>query len=842
MHSTDTGPVGPADRPRPWALWTRLRRVHLFDYNAAATRFWLALALTGGAAVVAAGVQVAHLPAADVLQVLAWTATVALAAAFPVRLPLSKHSIVVGDVLVFMLLALYGVAPAVLAAAVEGAIAASRTSARLTSRVATPAGAAAAMYASGLLFEAAAPALRGLGMPAAGAHLAALGLAALLYFPASTIPLMQVIHLKNGRSLKLRDWYAQAASMGALYMAASFIAGLLSLSAQQFGHTVAAVSVGVAAAALLLLRSHFAQQSAEHETQAARVQAAEQEAVVNQQRFHAAFTHAAIGMAIVSPEGQILQVNQALCTLLAGPSEQIIGRPFGSLLHTGDAALLQRHTAGVATRSDDSFSIEMRCVGFDLVETWVLLHCGLFGTVGSAQAGLIYQLHDITSRRRAEGELRHIAFHDSLTDLANRNCFHERLNVAVERHRQDPRAGFAVMVLDLDRFKTVNDSLGHPAGDQLLKVVAQRLAAGVRPGDLVARLGGDEFAILLEGIAQPDDLARLGQRLLEALELPVDINGTDVRPVASIGLTFSHTPYRDCDEVLRNADLAMYKAKGEGKGRLALFDTRLTEQLGHKLQLESDLRRAIGEGQLSLAYQPLYLLEPHRLCGFEALARWVHPVRGAISPSVFITLAEETGCIEALTRWAVDEAVRQHALWLRRAPHLGELVMHVNVSGKDLAKPDFVPNVRDVLHRHGMPAHLLVLEITESTLMEHREVALAALAELRALGVKLGIDDFGTGYSSLAYLSTLPFDCLKIDRSFVIGMQHSPQNIEIVRTVVALGRSLNKDVVAEGIETHEQLQRLKQLGATIGQGYLLSRPLAPNKVDELLLEPAVCPA
>jgi EAL domain-containing protein (putative c-di-GMP-specific phosphodiesterase class I) len=299
--------------------------------------------------------------------------------------------------------------------------------------------------------------------------------------------------------------------------------------------------------------------------------------------------------------------------------------------------------------------------------------------------------------------------------------------------------------------------------------------------------------------------------------------------------------YREPDEVLRDADLAMYKAKADGKGRLALFDASLTEQLGHKLQLEGDLRRAIGEGQLSLAYQPLFHLEPYRLCGFEALARWVHPTRGTISPGVFITLAEETGCIEALTRWAIDEAVRQHAVWSRQAPDQSELVMHVNVSGKDLAKPEFVSHVRGVLEHHGLPAHLLVLEITESTVMEHRDAALRALGELRDLGVKLGIDDFGTGYSSLAYLSILPFDCLKIDRSFVIGMQKSPQNVEIVRTVVSLGRSLNKDVVAEGIETHEQLQRLKALGATIGQGYLLSRPLTPLQVAEMLTEPAIAP-
>lgn len=251
--------------------------------------------------------------------------------------------------------------------------------------------------------------------------------------------------------------------------------------------------------------------------------------------------------------------------------------------------------------------------------------------------------------------------------------------------------------------------------------------------------------------------------------------------------------------------------------------------------MEADLRRAIGEGQLSLAFQPLYELEPCKLSGFEALAHWMHPLRGAIRPGVFIAQAKETGCIEALTAWAIDEAVRQLAARRRELPGAGELVMYVNVSGKDLARPHFVPHARDVLRRYELPGELLVLEITESTLIEHREQALSALAELRELGVKLGIDDFGTGYSSLAYLSTLPFDCLKIDRSFVIGMEQSAQNLEIVRTVVSLGRSLNKHVVAEGIETPEQLQRLKALGATISQGYLLARLLKPGHARERIL-------
>jgi diguanylate cyclase (GGDEF)-like protein/PAS domain S-box-containing protein len=538
----------------------------------------------------------------------------------------------------------------------------------------------------------------------------------------------------------------------------------------------------------------------------------------------------------------VLQANQALYALLGYDEARVLRRAFRDLLPPGDAALLDRHVAGVAERREDTFSIELRCLGADARETWVSLHCARFDDHASTDAGLIFQLHDISSRRRAEGELRHIAYHDTLTDLANRNCFQERLSVAVERSRLDRRFSFAVIYLDLDRFKVVNDDLGHSAGDELLKEAARRLIACVRPRDLVARLGGDEFAILLEETERHPDVVALGERLLKALEKPIRINGTEVRPQASIGITFSDLGYREPDEMLRDADLAMYKAKADGKGRLALFDASLHEQLDHKLQLEADLRHAIDEGQLSLEFQPLFALEPYRLNGFEALARWVHPVRGAISPGVFIALAEETGCIEAVTAWAIDEAVRQLAAWRREAPHLDDLVMHVNVSGKDLAQPHLVPHVRAVLQRHGLPARLLTLELTESTLMEQRERALCSLTDLRDLGVKLSIDDFGTGYSSLAYLSTLPFDCLKIDRSFVVGMLEGPQNVEIVRAILSLGCSLNKLVIAEGIETHDQLLRLKELGVPVGQGYLLARPLPADEMHELLFVPNVVPA
>jgi diguanylate cyclase (GGDEF)-like protein/PAS domain S-box-containing protein len=769
-------------------------------------------------------------------QILGWTTIAATAAAFPIQIPRSKHSIATGDIVIFLLLALHGTSAAVLAAGLEALIASSRTSSRLSSPIASLCAAAIAMTIGGSLLDIVQPWLLDHGLPHAAAHLAAVAVAVLAYFVVSTMALMQIVCLKRGMRLTPKEWFDNTSWVGALYLVAAVLAGLLSLNAQQFGRAAVVVGVLVIGVSLALLRAHFRRRIAEDEAQEARLAAAELEAEQNQKRFHSAFTQASIGMAIVSSQGMVLQANQALYALLGYSEAQVLRRAFSELLQPGDAMLLERHVAGVAERREDTFSIELRCLGADKRETWVSLHCSRFDDHASTDAGLIFQLHDITSRRRAEGELRHIAYHDTLTDLANRNCFQERLSVAVERSRLDRRFSFAVMYLDLDRFKLVNDNLGHPAGDELLKEAARRLIACVRPKDLVARLGGDEFAILLEETQHQLDVVGLAERLVEALKEPVCINGTEVRPLASIGITFSDLGYREPDEVLRDADLAMYKAKADGKGRLAVFDASLHKQLGDKLQLEADLRHAIAEGQLSLEFQPLFDLEPQRLIGFEALARWLHPVRGAISP-----LAEETGCIGAVTAWAIDEAVRQLTAWRSQGPHSDDLVMHVNVSGKDLAQPHLVPHVRTVLQRHRLPARMLTLEITESTLMEQRERALSSLTELRDLGVKLSIDDFGTGYSSLAYLSTLPFDCLKIDRSFVIGMHKSPQNVEIVRAVLLLGRSLNKLVIAEGIETHDQLRRLKQLGVPVGQGYWLARPLPPSAVQELLFVPNVAP-
>jgi diguanylate cyclase (GGDEF)-like protein/PAS domain S-box-containing protein len=649
---------------------------------------------------------------------------------------------------------------------------------------------------------------------------------------------------KRSDRLRFADWLDRASSLGAMSLGSAFLAGLLYINAARFGMAVMVISAAVVLGLVLLLRITTQRQEAERQAQEALVREAQREAELSQQRFMAAFTHAAIGMALVKTDDQsMLQVNQALCMLLGRGQPTLLGQVFSSVLQPGDDELLRLRTRTLVARPVEAFSMELRAKGPQGRELWVALHCSQYEDPGSHGHCLIYQLYDITSRHVAERRLHHAAHHDDLTELANRTHFHQRLAASVERSRTDAQQRFAVLFLDLDRFKVVNDSLGHLAGNTLLRDVAQRLRTCVRPGDLVARLGGDEFAILLEHLPDLEAGSRLAQRMLDALNRPLVINGTEVVPCASLGMTFSDLGYRTVDEVLRDADLAMYEAKSRGRGRVVAFDSSMHEKVAEKLGMESDLRRAISEGQLSLNFQPLYELDPYRLSGFEALVRWIHPARGPMNPAVFVALAEETGQIAALTEWVLDQALAQLAAWHAALPGLAPLDLHLNISGRDLARgAELVTHVERLMARHGTPPGALTLEITETTVMSHLDLALQTMGSLRQSGVRFSIDDFGTGYSSLAYLSTLPIDSLKIDRSFVMGLQEGPQNVEIVRAVLNLGRSLGRRVIAEGIETSEQLILLRELGVPVGQGYLLSRPLRPEQVSALLARAAHSPA
>ena len=772
-------------------------------------------------------------------EVLVGLLLVGVAAMFPVLIPRTTYAIAVTDIFIFFLLAVAGPAAAVVAAAVDGAIGTLRATKRLAPRLSTPAAAAIAMFVSGHAQVALQALLLERGLSTMAAAFTSLCAVAPLFFVMSMLPMNWLMSLKQRRPIDLVQWWRAYTWVLALYTLSAAIAAVVYVNSQQFGVAVSIVGAAVCLAVVYLLRYTLSRQEWERRAQEARIAEAERESQLNQQRFAAAFTHAAAGMAIVGPGGRSLQVNRALCELLGRSEEDLLGHPFASHLHAGDAELFARQIAEVLRHRERSFSIELRLISHAGAahgghDHWVSLHCSHFDDPGQTGTCLIYQLHDISSRRLAESRLQHIAFHDGLTDLANRHYFQQRLAVAVERQRQDADKRFAVMFLDLDRFKLVNDSLGHVAGNHLLREAARRIVQAVRAEDLVARLGGDEFAVLLEGADAPEAGPALAARVLVELASPLVMHGTEVLPGASIGLTDSDDGRRTMDEVQRDADLAMYEAKAAGRGRVLAFDSSMHERIADKLALEADLRRAIGAGQLSVMFQPIYHLDPYRLFGFEALARWVHPERGVIAPSIFVTLAEESGHIEALSAWVVDHAAQQLAHWQRHEPKLRGMCMHVNISGRDLQSSQFVAHVQQVLHRHGVAPAQLTLEITESTLMGDLDKALATMHRLREIGVRLSIDDFGTGYSSLSYLGTLPIDSLKIDRSFVLHMETKPQNVEIVRAVMNLGTTLGKAVVAEGIETPAQLAQLRALGVTMGQGYLLSPPLRADQVGAAL--------
>ncbi len=825
-----------SDRPelnRP-AVWRQFVAAHFFDYNAAAVTLW---ALVVGAGLAAMGWSMDQLWANQALGSVEFgvgMVLIALSSRLPLQIPRTPYSMSLADVFVFAMLATLGPAAAVLGAGLDGALGAWRGSKRLTSRLSTPGAHMAAMALCGVAFEALS-ALCGRVLAEPLAKLVALVLVAPVPFLCTTWPLMAVVALKNSHPLLPWRWLLDNAWIAAVYLGAAASAGLLHLIAVQHGSAVYLIAAAAAMAVFVLLRLAIERQERQLQAEEAKLALARTEAEASQRRFTAAFTHAAVGMCIVRPAGAVLQVNDAMCRMLGRTSAQVLGRAFESLLHPSDVTAFESRALALALRPEKAFSIELRCIGADSQDLWVALHCSAFEDPGSATGGLIYQAHDITSRRHAETRLQHIAFHDGLTDLANRHYFQERLSHLVERSRTDEATCFAVVFLDLDRFKVVNDSLGHLAGNSLLQEVATRLRGCVRPADLVARLGGDEFALLLPAVADHDDGLAVASRVLAQLSRPISINGTEVVAGASIGITFSDLGYRTGDEILRDADLAMYEAKAAGRGRVVQFDSSMHERIADRLALEADLRRAIGEGQLSLVYQPLFALDGGQVVGFEVLARWLHPERGPVSPVVFITLAEEAGHIEALTRWVIDQAVAQLACWRALYPAAQALDMHVNVSGRDLAHPWIVQHVKDVLQQHDLPADRLCLEITETTLMSNLNVALKALQAMRELGVHFSIDDFGTGYSSLSYLGTLPIDSLKIDRSFVMDMERRPQNVEIVRAVLNLGQTLGKTVIAEGIETEAQLAELRRLGVPVGQGYLLSRPLKAEDVPALLM-------
>ncbi len=433
---------------------------------------------------------------------------------------------------------------------------------------------------------------------------------------------------------------------------------------------------------------------------------------------------------------------------------------------------------------------------------------------------------------------------DPLTGLPNRILFTDRLEGAIAHFHQDPNFKYAVLFLDLDRFKVINDSLGHLIGDQLLIRVAQRLldcmkdpnGSGKYPyPHAVARLGGDEFAILLEGIATPDDAVRIADRVQKALSVPLRLDGHEVFTNASIGITMGGPDVHRPEDLLRDADTAMYSAKARGKGRSEIFDVAMRIQATSRLRTEAELRQALEQQEFRVFYQPIQALETGRLIGFEALIRWMHPRQGLLNPSEFIPIAEEIGLMKTISWWTLREACRQMSYWNRVYRTDPPLTVSVNLSPKQFLQPDLFSHIEQALLETGMKPSCLKLEITENMLIDNPDATLVVLDKLRQMGIQISIDDFGTGYSSLNSLQRFPIDTLKIDRSFVSRMSAAEKNYEIVHVIVSLARTLGMSIIAEGIETTEQRGLLRTLGCEFGQGFLFSEPVEPKKIEAMLI-------
>ena len=441
--------------------------------------------------------------------------------------------------------------------------------------------------------------------------------------------------------------------------------------------------------------------------------------------------------------------------------------------------------------------------------------------------GWVATHEDITEQRQAEVKIEHMAHHDALTDLANRVLLNERLEQALGRFQDEQMV--AVHHLDLDQFKAVNDTFGHPAGDKLLKIVADRLRGLVRETDTIARMGGDEFVIVQAPIADPAEATSLAQQIIEWISEPYDIDGHQAMVGASIGIAVSPGDGLTPDKLLRNADLALYRAKGDGRGTFRFFESAMDEQMQTRRIMEQDLRKALPAGEFELYYQPVVNLESSEISGFEALIRWNHPEQGLVSPATFIPLAEEIGFIVPLGEWVIRQACLTAAQWPEH------LHIAVNISAAQFRGSSLMPVIVNALGASGLHPTRLEIEITETVLLHDREATLAVLHQLRALGVRIAMDDFGTGYSSLTYLQCFPFDKIKIDRSFVKDITENTGSLYIVRAVAALANGMGMAATAEGVETTEQLAKIAAEGCTEMQGFLFSKPLPVREIERLFL-------
>lgn len=798
------------------------------------------------AGIVSIGVAVFNLPIGRVdLSFLAlFCLTIGVASRMTIQIPQFKSHIAVSDTFIFLAILIYGGELAVILAAAEAYF----SSRRFCSKQLTVFFNTAAMAVSTTVVVLV---LMSLGMYSQDKFhgrdgnlqdfLIALSVIALTQFVVNTG--LAAIHDSIKNALAFPDtWRSKYLWAFITYFVGAACAGALVQLSDSLGFGIIIAAFPVVYLVFLSYRMYLSNvemsvRQAEQAEQYAKVlEQRSAELRDSEQRFRNAFTYAPIGIALVSATGQWLKVNRALSDILGYSAEEFLASDFQSMIFSEDiGAALVRINQLLAGKTANT-QMEQRYVHKKGHTVWVLWSGSIASDANAEHTVLIFQLHDITDKKIVEEKLQHEANHDALTGLPNRAFFMRRLAEALQKFRQNPKYHVSVLFIDLDRFKYVNDSLGHLVGDRLLVGISERLSECMRPPDIVARLGGDEFVILVEGRYYNEKVTQIAERIQGKFSLPFKIGTHDIYSSASIGILHASEKHMTSEDMMRDADTAMYHAKRSGKGRHEVFDENMHQVAKETLQLETELRRAVERQELSVCFQPIFSLVNGRIQGAEALARWDHETLGRIGPDKFIPLAEEIGLVEELGFQVMRDACLQIRSLLDVLEMHPQFRVGINLSCRQFAQPDLVARIKGILKETGLPSDRIRLEITESVFLEHQERAVEMLHQLRSLGVEIDIDDFGTGYSNLGYLVRLPVSALKIDQSFVSALGDGVANTEIVQTIVSMARNLGLSVVAEGVETPAQLSTLKRLNCERAQGYLLARPMGIDELADFMTE------
>ena len=805
-------------------------------------RFMVTVIAVGALCVLAALVNL-DLKRADVYLVLLSVFTIAVGSRISVQIPRFKSHVSVSDTFIFLVLILYGGEFAVILAAIEAAASAWRFCNRkitvffnaATMAVSTG---AVVLVIDALRFIFDKPFVYGYA-DNIQIFIITLSLVALTQFFVNTTLAAIQGSLRDDMPL-WETWKSKYIWTFLSYLIGAASAGIIVQISRVWGLGIMLAAFPVIFFVYLSYRMYLknveiSMQQAEQAEKYAKVLETQSAALKeSEERFRSAFDYAPIGIGLVAPSGEWLKVNLALTEILGYTEEEFLATDYQSIILPEDLGPTMTKTRQLVTGKLANYQMEQRYIHKNGGMVWTSWSVSAANDTKSKQPNLIFQIQDITEKKNAEAKLQHEATHDALTGLPNRPFFMGRLGEALEKTRTIEGYKVSVLFIDLDRFKYVNDSLGHLIGDELLREISARLRDCMRPSDVVARLGGDEFTVLIEGKYDDREVMRIANRIQRKFGVAFDLQGHEIYSSASIGILHASDKHESSEDVMRDADTAMYQAKRAGKSRYEVFDEKMHSAAKEILRLETDLRRAVEREEIGVFYQPIYDLKNEEIECFEALARWEHPELGFVPPDKFITLAEEIGLIDRLCEQVLRRACREIGSLRRNESNDQRYSLSVNLSCRQFGQNTLVHDIRTVLVDTGFLPSNLKLEITESVFFEHQDRAIVMLNQLRESGIEINIDDFGTGYSNLGYLKMLPISALKIDRSFISIIDAEGKNDEIVRAIITLARNLGLKVIGEGIETSTQLDLLKLLGCESGQGYLFAEPMSFENLTGIL--------